>query len=391
VQRIGDGGRRGQAREIQRAADRDRRMRACLTFEDFKETVYKEPFAGGKYIVNGDTAIVDDKRLKEFFDTEVKPPAPTLLILNMVSGMDTVWNQDQKRKLTYCVSDGFGPRRAKVLQDIESATGAWEQVAAVDFVHDAGQDANCTEANTAVVFDVRPVNVNQEYLARAFFPNEPRTARNVLIDESALTLPQDEVLQLAGVLRHELGHTLGFRHEHTRPESGTCFEDRNWRPLSTYDAFSVMHYPQCNGQGDWSLKLTDKDKSGAACVYGPAAGFAFDVTKLPAEAQAKCRPAQPGGPSTGQPQSKVFDAQSVGANVQKAYGPFAVTPGTTFQADISGPVGTGDPDLYVRFTKHRVDGLRLPPVSGRSQRNLRAHGSGGSEPGARDGPRVRAG
>ena len=103
----------------------------------------------------------------------------------MVSGMDTVWNQDQKRKLTYCVSARLRTAARKVLQDIESATGAWEQVAAVDFVHDAGQDANCTEANTAVVFDVRPVSVDQGVPGRAFFPNEPGTARNVLIDERA--------------------------------------------------------------------------------------------------------------------------------------------------------------------------------------------------------------
>src|SRR6185369_1127043 len=64
----------------------------------------------------------------------------------------------------------------------------------------------------------------------------------------------------------------GFRHEHTRPESGTCFEDNNWRALSTYDSASVMHYPQCNGTGDWSLTLTSKDISSAAALYGAPGG-----------------------------------------------------------------------------------------------------------------------
>ena len=41
--------------------------------------------------------------------------------------------------------------------------------------------------------------------------------------------------------------TIGFRHEHTRPEAGTCFEDNNWRPLTPYDSVSIMHHPQCNG------------------------------------------------------------------------------------------------------------------------------------------------
>src|SRR5213075_1563217 len=100
----------------------------------------------------------------------------------------------------------------------------------VDFIHVAAQDSNCTATNTAVVFDVRPVNVNGQYLARSFFPNEPRSARNVLIDESSFALDPGGKLQLVGILRHELGHTLGARHEHTRPESGTCFEDSDWHP-----------------------------------------------------------------------------------------------------------------------------------------------------------------
>jgi len=152
------------------------------------------------------------------------------------------------------------------VQQMENATAEWEKISTVNFVHDASQDGNCTATNAAVVFDVRPVNVHEEYLARAFFPNEPRAARNVLIDESSFDLPSNGKLQLAGILRHEIGHTIGFRHEQTRPESGTCFEDKNWRPLTSYDAFSVMHYPQCNGKGDWSLTLTSRDKNGVACV-----------------------------------------------------------------------------------------------------------------------------
>ena len=38
------------------------------TFEQFEAEVYKEPFEGGKYIVNGDIAIADRKQLREYFD-----------------------------------------------------------------------------------------------------------------------------------------------------------------------------------------------------------------------------------------------------------------------------------------------------------------------------------
>lgn len=37
------------------------------TFEEFKAQTYKEPFEGGKYIVNGDTPILNEKLLQDFF------------------------------------------------------------------------------------------------------------------------------------------------------------------------------------------------------------------------------------------------------------------------------------------------------------------------------------
>ena len=247
-----------------RSAQAERAKVRPKTFEEFEASVYKEAGPNGKYIVNGDTPIADRKHLREFYDqnVHVEPPGQAELAVNVVNGQDGIWNSTKRKNLTYCVSNAFGGRQGQVITAMQTATAAWTQVGDVAFVHVAPQDANCTASNANVVFDVNPVNVNGEYLARAFFPNEPRAARNVLIDESAFHLPAGEKLQLQGILRHELGHTLGFRHEHTRPESGTCFEDADWRPLTDYDAFSVMHYPQCNGGGDWSLKLTDCDNKG---------------------------------------------------------------------------------------------------------------------------------
>jgi hypothetical protein len=330
--------------ELQLLAERSRRMHAVLSFEEFEKTVYLEPFPGGKYIVNGDTPIANRKQLREFYDKNVKPPQTPQLVVHQVGGLDAKWNEQQKRQLTYCVSNSFGSRQASVIQQMAGAAGEWEKAAAIDFVHASAQDASCNAANTNVVFDVRPVNVNGQYLARAFFPNEPRPARNVLIDQSSFDLPANETLQLAGILRHELGHTLGFRHEHTRPESGTCFENNDWRPLSGYDAFSVMHYPQCNGRGDWSLVLTDPDRHASACLYGPAQGFTIN----PSLVQGPCA-VPPSVPPAGQPKTESFPGQSVARGAQRSYGPFTVAPGTPLEVRMGGSAATGDPDLYVRF------------------------------------------
>jgi serine protease len=93
------------------------------TFEEFKATVYREPFEGGKYIVNGDTPILNDKQLEEFFEMRIKggvrhPLAlmPAELIIHQVNGQDAAWNSVERRQLTYCVSRGFGNRHATVVQ-----------------------------------------------------------------------------------------------------------------------------------------------------------------------------------------------------------------------------------------------------------------------------------
>ncbi len=333
-----------EAREIlQTAAERDRERFKDLTFEAFKARVYREPFPDGKFIVNGDTPIAEEKQLQEFFENQVlkKPPlVENELIVHQVGGLDAIWNSATKRQLTYCVSQAFGNRHSQVVADLAAATGAWEAVADVDFAHLQEEDNRCNATNTAVVFDVRPVNVNGDYLARAFFPNEPRRSRNLLIDESSFRLPAGDKLTLVGILRHELGHALGFRHEHTRPTAGACFEDSDWRPLTDYDPFSVMHYPQCNGLGDWTLTLTERDRNGAACMYGPASGFSVDA--------AVCTPASPvTPPPVATTQIKTFGPDSVGLREEKRYGPFRVAPGTRFEAVMMG--GSGDPDLYVRF------------------------------------------
>jgi serine protease len=328
-------------------ADRNRRMHATLTFEEFEAEVFKEPFAGGKYIVNGDTPIANEKLLREFYEENVKTRQRTRLVVDQISGMDNKWSTQQQRQLKYCVSTAFGPRHAEVVRDMNEAAAAWEAAAAVDFIHDTAQDTSCNASNTAVVFDVNPVNVGGEYLARAFFPNEGRSSRNVLIDESSFEFNPQDTLKLVGILRHELGHTIGFRHEHTRPDSGKCFEDHDWRPLSSYDAFSVMHYPQCNGKGDWSLTLTGRDKNGVACLYGPAQGFTLDPTLV---TSSTCAPAPataaPGGT---QPQTESFNAQTVAREEEKRYGPFAVQPGSPLEVNIGGATASGDADLYVRF------------------------------------------
>lgn len=319
-------------------AEQARESAASLSFEDFKNSVYKESFAGGKFIVNGDTPISDEKALREFYERNIANSPVRVgsgrLAVHVVGGVDAIWSQAQKRALTYCVSRAFGARYYRVVADMDLAARAWEAVADLDFVHLAVEDDNCNAQNSNVMFDVRPVH-NQRYLARAFFPGEGRVRRNVLIDESSFELDPNQNLTLVGILRHELGHTIGARHEHTRPESGACFEDNNWRGVTRYDAFSVMHYPQCNGQGDWKLTLTAQDQSGIACLYGAQPWFLIDDTVCQDET------------------TITLEDQQIAQGEAQSIGEYPVAPGSSFRVYMAAPtnsdIESGDPDLYVRF------------------------------------------
>src|SRR5262245_37502286 len=57
---------------LEASAEKQRKRRENQSFEEFKAGTYKEPFAGGKFIVNGDTPIASEKLLREFYEKSVK-------------------------------------------------------------------------------------------------------------------------------------------------------------------------------------------------------------------------------------------------------------------------------------------------------------------------------
>jgi hypothetical protein len=235
------------------------------TWSEFKASTYQDP--SGVYIVNGDEPVGNVAKLRAYYERMMAAAdsngASTQLVVNTVGGSDDVWSASQVGNLTYCVSDDFGSLKSTVVSAMASGAALWESSSsAIDFVYDSSQDANCSTDNDAVLFPVEPIETD-EYIARAFFPSSPDSEMNVLVDDSLTTSGWDP----GAILGHELGHTLGFRHEHTRPEAGTCFEDNNWRPLTPYDSVSIMHYPQCNG-GSSDLSFSSLDAEGVAALYG---------------------------------------------------------------------------------------------------------------------------
>jgi hypothetical protein len=154
-------------------------------------------------------------------------------------------------------------------ESVRTATEDWMKVCGVEFAYRGDLDANAALRTGDTVFSVVFQDVNGAFIAAAFFPDDPPARRVVVIDPSFFrpALPFDRV----GVLRHELGHVLGFRHEHIRSEAppgcpGESLFDTE--PLtSDYDPRSVMHY-FCGGVGDTSLSITTLDIEGSRRLYG---------------------------------------------------------------------------------------------------------------------------
>ncbi len=241
---------------------------AGMSFEEFKAKTYREPDTG-LYVLDWDRPVSGDDALYKIWEATQQGA----LAVYTINGVDMKWDATQRKNLTYCVSNTFGANKQQVIDAMKTASDmGWEKLADVNFIYVPAQDANCTAANTNVLFDVNPVNAQGQYLMRSFFPDSPRNERNVLIDNTAFQQGGTGGVPFANIVAHELGHTLGFRHEHIRPEANAtnCVEDNQFRGLTTYDSASVMHYPQCNGTST-NLAFTTKDQQGVVALYGAPA------------------------------------------------------------------------------------------------------------------------
>lgn len=181
--------------------------------------------------------------------------------------------------LTYCVlKSTFAPQGQfdAVRDHMQQATSDWEKTCGVQFQHRADLDDSQGTANPGVLFTVRGIDAHGEFIAAAFFPNDPAIRRRVLIDPSFFhpNLSFDR----SGVLRHELGHVVGFRHEHIRSGAPPgCPEEDVFGVinLNDYDPKSVMHY-FCGGVGSRDLGITGEDRAASQTVYGqPLSEFAL--------------------------------------------------------------------------------------------------------------------
>lgn len=182
--------------------------------------------------------------------------------------------------LRYCVLRRTFPRDdwyEEIVANMQLATDDWSASCGVSFEHVDSADNSDLLRPPEVHFPVRHISASGAFIAAAFFPTDPVHRRRMLIDPSYFNTKFDRV----GVLRHELGHSLGFRHEHIRSGAPAVCPDEDTTgtvDLTAYDPKSVMHY-FCGNVGSRSLAITDLDRTGAQLVYGPPLS-SFELFKL---------------------------------------------------------------------------------------------------------------
>lgn len=235
------------------------------SWEEFLHNTYRD--SDGQYIVDGDMPISDIEELREFYDATPgdgdKSHIADLVANKNDEGRPKLWKKSNVGNLTYCVSDEFGDDKDAIVEATDKGASYWEDASpAIDFRYLPDEDADCDTSNDNVMFSIEPTE-SDSYVARAFLPGASKSKRNVLLSDSVLHTDYSP----EGVIGHELGHTLGFRHEHNRPEAGVCFEDDNWVPLTPYDSASIMHYPHCNGSTA-DMTFSPLDREGVQKAYG---------------------------------------------------------------------------------------------------------------------------
>lgn len=247
------------------------------SFEEFKRTLWD----GHHYVYQQDVRLGSEQTLRMVYAREhpqtvsADSTAAGIGSSQQALGYKSLNTTSGKLALTFCMTtQSFANQRDEVTVALIEAARRWERVANVRFSYRREYDNTCTNSNTNVWFNVREATVAEEadggWTAQAFYPSEARSTRELILYAKMFAGGID----LARVLTHELGHVLGFFHEHFRVShaQASCNNTTTGVTMLTpYDSTSIMHYEHCDA-GAWKRPgfPTSYDRMGAFAAYGPS-------------------------------------------------------------------------------------------------------------------------
>jgi hypothetical protein len=247
------------------------------------------PCAKGGLVVEGDLYFDSEEELRKYFDERMKEDVDKAHAFQQIStGYIPKFEFPANTNIRYCISDSFSPDKDTWVERMEAATKAWEDIANIRFSYLSQYDSSCTSATSGVDFAVMRDDALGGYCGRNkmtnWFSNScPLGTLQIDTDQDPTFNGATPNVTETGVLRHELGHILGLRHEHpwrsVIDPLSSCTEAATYASLDltgvqlgtlSYDQLSVMHYPFNDCDGYWlsDFTLTNADIYSTQELYG---------------------------------------------------------------------------------------------------------------------------
>jgi hypothetical protein len=229
------------------------------------------------WLFQGDILLSDEEAFRYLgAPTRTGPVEPRLIVERRHDAIGNAYcvKWPYPTTLTFCVLESSfksDDHYRDIIGRMGDATKAWQHECGIKFEYLSQYDTlNLEGEKSAVpkdlVFVVRECDSNK-FLA-AGFPPDASDKRRVLEISRRAYLSE---LDLTGILRHEVGHILGFRHNHVLDlHESLCAprEPGSFEALTPDDPKSVMHYFCPDGSvGDPQMQLSEIDKKGAAEFY----------------------------------------------------------------------------------------------------------------------------
>jgi len=219
------------------------------------------------YVVEGDLMIKNDDELRKYlFSKQAETNVDSLGEIGFsldASGNRLTWPEKYDFVRYYINSDSFRNKKDYVVvrDAFHKASESWNEICDVC----RAKFIEGTPDGYDVLVEYKLI-LNGAYAVVEHFDTEFR--KKIYVSRKYFS--KYNKYSKEGILRHELGHVLGYAHEQYRVKTTGCyFINSRYVPISEeHDPGSVMHSPCGRKSSNFTYDLTATDISGHICAYG---------------------------------------------------------------------------------------------------------------------------